>query len=189
VRDLFADLGRIAKPGAVLATTASGPSVTELAAASGRAADVVGLHVVDPAQGLRLVEVVSTVSTAADAAATAHAFCARLGGHAVSCPDRAGYLVDALLFPYLNDAVSMLEAGYATADDIDAAMTHGCGYPKGPFEVLDAVGLDVALAVERELYAESREPGLAPAPLLQQLVTAGHLGRGTGRGFRTHAPV
>jgi 3-hydroxybutyryl-CoA dehydrogenase len=183
---LFADLGRIARPGAVLATTSRGP-VIGYAVASGRPESVVGMHAVAPEQGGRLVEVVSTIATAPDVAATAHAVCARLGMHAVSCGDRAGFVVDALLFPYLNDAVRMLEAHYATADDMDAAMKLGCGYPTGPFELLDAVGLDVALAVQRELYAETREPGLAPSPLLEHLVTAGHLGRRTGRGFRDHA--
>jgi len=112
---------------------------------------------------------------------------AKLGKHAVSCTDRAGFIVNALLFPYLNDAVKMLEAHYATADDIDAAMKVGCGYPMGPFELLDVVGLDVSLAIERELYTEFREPGFAPAPLLEHLVTAGYLGRKTGRGFRDYA--
>ena len=129
---------------------------------------------------MKLVEVVSTISTAPDVAATAHAVCAKLGKHAVSCTDRAGFIVNALLFPYLNDAVKMLEAHYATADDIDAAMKVGCGYPMGPFELLDVVGLDVSLAIERELYIEFREPGFAPAPLLEHLVTAGYLGRKTG---------
>ena len=136
---------------------------------------------------MKLVEVVSTISTAPDVAATAHAVCQRLDKHAVSCSDRAGFIVNALLFPYLNDAVKMLEAHYATADDIDAAMKVGCGYPMGPFELLDVVGLDVSLAIERELYAEFREPGFAPAPLLEHLVTAGYLGRKAGRGFRDHA--
>ncbi|WP_222265118.1 3-hydroxyacyl-CoA dehydrogenase family protein [Modestobacter marinus] len=180
---LVTALGGVLAPGAVLATTSRGP-VIELATASGRAADVVGLHVPHPAAPL--VEVVSTVATAPEVAATAHAFCAALGRHPVSCTDRAGFIVDALLFPYLNDAVRMLQARYATADDIDAAMTLGCGYPRGPFQVLDDVGLDVALAVQRDLYAESREPGLAPAPLLEHLVTAGHVGRTAGRGFRDH---
>ncbi len=98
-----------------------------------------------------------------------------------------GFIVNALLFPYLNDAVQMLEAHYATADDIDTAMKHGCGYPMGPFELLDVVGLDVSLAIQRELYLEFREPGFAPAPLLEHLVTAGYLGRKTGRGFRDYA--
>jgi 3-hydroxybutyryl-CoA dehydrogenase len=186
---LFANLGEIAKPGAVLATTTSSLPVIECATASGRPADVVGMHFFNPAQVMKLVEVVSTISTAPEVAATAHAVCAQLGKHAVSCTDRAGFIVNALLFPYLNDAVRMLEAHYATADDIDAAMKVGCGYPMGPFELLDVVGLDVALAIERELYTEYREPGYAPAPLLEHLVTAGYLGRKAGRGFRDHPTV
>ncbi len=184
---LFAALGEIAKPGAVLATTTSSLPVIECAKASERPADVVGMHFFNPAPVMKLVEVVSTIATAPDVAATAHAVCAQLGKHAVSCADRAGFIVNALLFPYLNDAVKMLEAHYATADDIDAAMKVGCGYPMGPFELLDVVGLDVSLAIERELYTEYREPGFAPAPLLEHLVTAGYLGRKTGRGFRDHS--
>ncbi|MGY1669496.1 3-hydroxyacyl-CoA dehydrogenase family protein [Geodermatophilus sp. SYSU D00710] len=184
---LFAALGEIAKPGAVLATTTSSLPVIECAKASERPGDVVGLHFFNPAPVMKLVEVVSTIATAADVAATAHAVCAQLGKHAVSCTDRAGFIVNALLFPYLNDAVKMLQAHYATADDIDAAMKVGCGYPMGPFELLDVVGLDVSLAIERELYTEFREPGFAPAPLLEHLVTAGYLGRKTGRGFRDYS--
>lgn len=184
---LFAALGEIVKPGAVLATTTSSLPVIECAKASDRPADVVGLHFFNPAPVMKLVEVVSTIATAPDVAATAHALCAQLGKHPVSCADRAGFIVNALLFPYLNDAVKMLEAHYATADDIDAAMKVGCGYPMGPFELLDVVGLDVALAIERELYTEFREPGFAPAPLLEHLVTAGYLGRKAGRGFRDHS--
>jgi 3-hydroxybutyryl-CoA dehydrogenase len=184
---LFAALGEVVKPGAVLATTTSSLPVIECAKASDRPADVVGLHFFNPAPVMKLVEVVSTIATAPDVAATAHALCAQLGKHAVSCADRAGFIVNALLFPYLNDAVKMLEAHYATADDIDAAMKVGCGYPMGPFELLDVVGLDVALAIERELYTEFREPGFAPAPLLEHLVTAGYLGRKAGRGFRDHS--
>jgi 3-hydroxybutyryl-CoA dehydrogenase len=184
---LFANLGEICKPGAVLATTTSSLPVIECAKASERPADVIGLHFFNPAQVMKLVEVVSTIATAPDVAATAHAVCRQLGKHAVSCTDRAGFIVNALLFPYLNDAVKMLEAHYATADDIDAAMKVGCGYPMGPFELLDVVGLDVSLAIERELYVEFREPGFAPAPLLEHLVTAGYLGRKTGRGFRDYA--
>jgi 3-hydroxybutyryl-CoA dehydrogenase len=184
---LFANLGEIAKPGAVLATTTSSLPVIECAKASGRPADVVGMHFFNPAQVMKLVEVVSTISTAPDVAATAHAVSDKLGKRAVSCTDRAGFIVNALLFPYLNDAVKMLEAHYATADDIDAAMKVGCGYPMGPFELLDVVGLDVSLAIEKELYTEFREPGFSPAPLLEHLVTAGYLGRKTGRGFRDHS--
>ncbi|QNG35857.1 3-hydroxyacyl-CoA dehydrogenase family protein [Geodermatophilaceae bacterium NBWT11] len=183
---LFAALGEICKPEAVLATTTSSLPVIECAKASERPGDVVGLHFFNPAPVMKLVEVVSTIATAPDVAATAHAVCAQLCKHAVSCTDRAGFIVNALLFPYLNDAVKMLQAHYASADDIDAAMKVGCGYPMGPFELLDVVGLDVSLAIERELYTEFREPGFAPAPLLEHLVTAGYLGRKTGRGFRDH---
>lgn len=184
---LFRDLDRICKPGAVLATTTSSLPVVECAAATQRPDDVVGLHFFNPAQVMRLVEVVRTVATADDVVATAVDLCRRLGKHPVTCADRAGFIVNALLFPYLNDAVKMVEANYASTDDIDTAMKTGCGYPMGPFELLDVVGLDVSLAIERELYLEFRERGYAPAPLLEHLVTAGYLGRKTGRGFRTYA--
>jgi 3-hydroxybutyryl-CoA dehydrogenase len=136
---------------------------------------------------MKLVEVVSTVTTADDVVATAMEVCARLGKHAVRCGDRAGFIVNALLFPYLNDAIRMLEANYASADDIDLAMKRGCGYPMGPFELLDIVGLDVSLAIQRTLFEEFREPGFAPARRLENLVTAGYLGRKTGHGFRAYA--
>jgi 3-hydroxybutyryl-CoA dehydrogenase len=183
---LFANLGEICRPGSVLATTTSSLPVIECATASGRPADVVGMHFFNPAPVMKLIEIVSTIATGPEVSATAHAVSLELGKHPVSCTDRAGFIVNALLFPYLNDAVKMLEAHYATADDIDAAMKVGCGYPMGPFELLDVVGLDVSLAIERELYTEFREPGFAPAPLLEHLVTAGYLGRKTGRGFRDH---
>jgi 3-hydroxybutyryl-CoA dehydrogenase len=183
---LFATLDEILRPGAVLATTTSSLPVIEIAAATGRSADVLGLHFFNPAQVMQLVEVVSTVNTAPDVAATGLAVCERLGKHAVTCTDRAGFIVNALLFPYLNDAVRMLQANYATVDDIDTAMKVGCGYPMGPFELLDVVGLDVALAIQTTLYREFREPGFAPAPLLEHLVTAGYVGRKAGRGFRVY---
>ena len=185
-RALFTRLDEICKPGAILATTTSSLPVVECAAVTGRARDVVGMHFFNPAPIMKLVEVVSTVSTGADVAATVTDLCRRIGKHPVACGDRAGFIVNALLFPYLNDAVRMLAAHYATADDIDVAMKKGCGYPMGPFELLDVVGLDVSLAIERTLYSEFREPGFAPTPLLEHLVTAGYLGRKTGRGFRTY---
>jgi len=183
---LFANLDEICKPGAVLATTTSSLPVIECAAATTRQSDVVGMHFFNPAAIMQLVEVVSTVSTAPDVEATALAVAVQLGKHPVRCGDRAGFIVNALLFPYLNDAVKMLEAHYATADDIDSAMKVGCGYPMGPFELLDVVGLDVSLAIQRVLYQEFREPGFAPAPLLEHLVKAGRLGRKTGKGFREY---
>ncbi|MGH8968984.1 MAG: 3-hydroxyacyl-CoA dehydrogenase family protein [Actinomycetes bacterium] len=184
---LFATFDEICKPDAVLATTTSSLPVIDLASVTGRPADVVGLHFFNPAQVMQLVEVVRTVSTADDVAATAKAVAEKAGKHAVECGDRAGFIVNALLFPYLNDAVKMLQAHYATVEDIDNAMIVGCGYPLGPFDLLDVVGLDVAHAIQRTLYLEFREPGFAPAPLLDQLVTAGYLGRKTGRGFRDYS--
>jgi 3-hydroxybutyryl-CoA dehydrogenase len=186
-RAVFAALDEICKPGAILATTTSSLPVVECAAATSRPQDVIGMHWFNPATAMKLVEVVSTITTAPEVAATVLALCERVGKVPVSCGDRAGFIVNALLFPYLNDAVKMLEAHYATADDIDAAMKTGCALPMGPFELLDVVGLDVSLAIERSLYLEFREAGLAPAPLLEHLVTAGRLGRKTGHGFRDHA--
>jgi 3-hydroxybutyryl-CoA dehydrogenase len=183
---LFATLDEICKSGAILATTTSSLPVIECAMATGRPADVVGLHFFNPAPIMNLVEVVHTIRTADETTAAAAAVVASLGKHPVVCADRAGFVVNALLFPYLNDAVRMVEANYANADDIDYAMKLGCGYPMGPFELLDVVGLDVALAIQRELYLEMREPGFAPAPLLEQLVTAGYLGKKVGRGFRDY---
>ncbi|GAA0939335.1 3-hydroxybutyryl-CoA dehydrogenase [Pseudonocardia zijingensis] len=185
-RAVFAALDEICKPGVILATTTSSLPVVECAAATSRQQDVVGLHFFNPAPVMKLVEVVSTITTGADVIATGIALCERLGKVPVSCGDRAGFIVNALLFPYLNDAVKMLEAHYATADDIDAAMKTGCALPMGPFELLDVVGLDVSLAIERTLYQEFRLSGFAPAPLLEHLVTAGRLGRKTGHGFRDY---
>ncbi|CRK59000.1 3-hydroxybutyryl-CoA dehydrogenase; 3-hydroxyacyl-CoA dehydrogenase [Alloactinosynnema sp. L-07] len=184
---VFGALDEVVKPGAILATTTSSLPVIECAAATSRPSDVVGLHFFNPAPIMKLVEIVETISTAADVIATAHALCEKVGKVPVHCGDRAGFIVNALLFPYLNDAIKMLEAHYAGADDIDSAMKVGCGLPMGPFELLDVVGLDVSLAIERTLYNEYREAGYAPAPLLEHLVTAGRLGRKTGKGFRDYS--
>ncbi|MEO9325504.1 3-hydroxybutyryl-CoA dehydrogenase [Nocardioides sp. C4-1] len=184
---LFENLDEICKPGAILATTTSSLPIIAMARVTNRPQDVIGMHFFNPATVMKLVEVVSTVSTDDDVTETTRALCARVGKVAVSCGDRAGFIVNALLFPYLNDAVKMLEAHYATADDIDTAMKQGCALPMGPFELLDVVGNDVSLAIQRELYQEFREPGFAPAPLLEHLVTAGYLGRKTKRGFRDYS--
>jgi 3-hydroxybutyryl-CoA dehydrogenase len=183
---VFAALDDVVKPGAILATTTSSLPVIECAAATGRGSDVVGLHFFNPAPAMKLVEIVSTIATAPDVVATVHELCGAIGKHPVHCGDRAGFIVNALLFPYLNDAVKMLEGHYAQADDIDTAMKVGCGLPMGPFELLDVVGLDVSLAIERTLFNEFREEGFAPAPLLEHLVTAGRLGRKTGKGFKDY---
>jgi 3-hydroxybutyryl-CoA dehydrogenase len=184
---LFSNLDDICAPHTVLATTTSSLPVIECAAATSRPSEVIGMHFFNPAAIMRLVEVVTTVATASEVEATVLDVTRKIGKHAVRCGDRAGFIVNALLFPYLNDAIKMLEAHYASAEDIDSAMKVGCGYPMGPFELLDVVGLDVSLAIERELYLEFREPGFAPAPLLEHLVTAGRLGRKTGQGFRDYA--
>jgi 3-hydroxybutyryl-CoA dehydrogenase len=185
-QEVFGALDKAVKPGAILATTTSSLPVIECAAATSRPSDVVGLHFFNPAPVMKLVEIVHTIATADDVVATADALCRTVGKHPVHCADRAGFIVNALLFPYLNDAVKMLEAHYADADAIDTAMKVGCGLPMGPFELLDVVGLDVSLAIERTLYYEFRDAGFAPAPLLEHLVTAGRLGRKTGKGFRDY---
>ncbi|MEU0686249.1 3-hydroxyacyl-CoA dehydrogenase family protein [Streptomyces uncialis] len=186
-RRLFAALDEVCKPGAVLATTTSSLPVVACARATSRPGDVVGMHFFNPAPAMKLVEVVRTVLTSDEVHATVREVCATIRKHPVDCGDRAGFIVNALLFPYLNNAVKMVQEHYASLDDIDAAMRLGGGYPMGPFELLDVVGLDVSLAIEKVLHREFRDPGLAPAPLLEHLVAAGCLGRKTGRGFREHA--
>lgn len=186
-QQLFATLDKVCRPGAVLATTTSSLPVVSIARATARPEDVIGMHFFNPAPAMKLVEVVRTVLTADDVHATVRELCVKVRKHPVDCGDRAGFIVNALLFPYLNNAIKMVEEHYATLDDIDAAMKLGGGYPMGPFELLDVVGLDVSLAIEKVLHSEFRDPGLAPAPLLEHLVAAGCLGRKTGRGFREYA--
>ncbi|WKX14217.1 3-hydroxyacyl-CoA dehydrogenase family protein [Streptomyces sp. NL15-2K] len=186
-RQVFATLDKVCKQGAVLATTTSSLPVVACARATARPRDVIGMHFFNPAPAMKLVEVVRTPLTADDVHATVRQVCAKLRKHPVECGDRAGFIVNALLFPYLNNAIRMAQENYASLDAIDAAMRLGGGYPMGPFELLDVVGLDISLAIQRALHREFREPGLAPAPLLEHLVTAGRLGRKTGRGFRAYA--
>ncbi|POX38516.1 3-hydroxybutyryl-CoA dehydrogenase [Streptomyces sp. Ru73] len=186
-QQLFGTLDKVCKPGAVLATTTSSLPVVACARATSRPQDVIGMHFFNPAPAMKLVEVVRTVLTADDVHATVRAVCAQVRKHPVDCGDRAGFIVNALLFPYLNNAVKMVQEHYASPDEIDTAMKLGGGYPMGPFELLDVVGLDVSLAIEKVLHQEFRDPGLAPAPLLEHLVAAGCLGRKTGRGFREYA--
>ncbi len=183
---LFADLDRICKPGAIIATTTSSMPITELGKQTSRPQDVVGMHFFNPATIMKLVEVISTEDTAADVVATVKDLCVKTGKVAVFCGDRSGFIVNALLFPYLNDAIKALEAGQGTEDEIDEAVKAAYGYPMGPFALLDVVGLDVSLAIQNELKAEFGAEGLTPAPKLVELVEAGHLGRKTGQGFRTY---
>ncbi|MEV4428529.1 3-hydroxyacyl-CoA dehydrogenase family protein [Streptomyces sp. R-07] len=186
-QELFTRLDKICKPGAVLATTTSSLPVIACARATTRPQDVIGMHFFNPAPAMKLVEIVRTVLTGDDVHATVREVTTKIRKHPVDCGDRAGFIVNALLFPYLNNAIKMVQEHYATLDDIDAAMKLGGGYPMGPFELLDVVGLDVSLAIEQVLHREFRDPGLAPAPLLEHLVAAGCLGRKTGRGFREYA--
>ncbi len=183
---LFADLDRICKPGAILATTTSSLSITDLGKATSRPADVIGMHFFNPAPVMKLVEVVTTDATSAEVDETVKALCASVGKVAVSCGDRAGFIVNCLLFPYLNDAVRLHESG-ESLEAIDTAIKEGAGFPMGPFQLLDVVGNDVSLAIQQELYAEFDEPGFAPAPLLQQKVADGALGRKTGHGFHDYS--
>jgi 3-hydroxybutyryl-CoA dehydrogenase len=183
--ELFTDLDRIAKPGAILATTTSSFSIAELAGATSRPGDVVGIHFFNPAPVMKLVEVVSAPTTSPEVAETAKALSARVGKHPVSCTDRAGFIVNALLFPYLNDAVKLHEAGDDSLEDIDTAMKD-VKLPMGPFELLDVVGNDVSLAIEQSLVGTFGHTGWEPAPTLVRLVEEGKLGRKTGEGFHIY---
>ncbi len=184
--ELFRDLDRIAKQGAILTTTTSSLPITELAQATERPEVVIGMHFFNPAAVMKLVEVVTTDLTAHEVDETVRALTAKVGKVAVSCGDRAGFIVNALLFPYLNDAVKLLEAG-TDITEIDSAIKEWATFPMGPFELLDVVGNDVSLAIQNELFTEFKEPGFAPAALLEKVVVEGHLGRKTGRGFHDYA--
>jgi 3-hydroxybutyryl-CoA dehydrogenase len=183
-RSLFAELDEVSKPDAILATATSSLSIIDIAAATSRADRVLGLHFFNPVPAMKLVEVVRTVATSDGALGTAIGLVVRIGKVHVVCRDRAGFIVNRLLFPYLNDAVRMTEEGYASAEDIDAAMTLGCNHPVGPLALIDLVGLDVTLEIIRSLHRELLDPGYAPVPLLDHMVRAGYMGQKSGRGFR-----
>jgi 3-hydroxybutyryl-CoA dehydrogenase len=183
---LFTELGKICKPATIFASNTSSFPIAAMAKASGRPKQFVGLHFFNPVQLMKLVEVVRTNETSDEVFAAARAFGETCGKTPVACKDTPGFVVNRLLVPYMADAMKMLERGDASAQDIDNAMKLGCGYPMGPFELLDVVGLDVSLAIERSLYLEFRDSGYAPAPLLEHLVRAGRLGRKTNHGFRDY---
>jgi 3-hydroxybutyryl-CoA dehydrogenase len=185
-REVFRALDRLARPGAVLVTTTSSLSVLECATATSRPEDVLGMHFFNPAPAMRLVEIVRTSLTAPDAVATAHALAAALGKQSVSCTDRTGFIVNALLFPYLNNAVAMVEQRHVSVEDVDRVMTEGHGYPMGPFQLLDVIGLDVSLAIQQSLHATFADRTLAPARYLTDLVQADCLGRKSRRGFHVY---
>lgn len=181
--EIFKDLEDVCSADTILTTTTSSLSIMQIAMATERPAKVIGLHFFNPATAMKLVEVIPTLLTDEDITEGARKLCEQLGKVPVVAKDRAGFIVNALLFPFLNQAVRMLEAGYASREDIDAAMQNGCGHPMGPLALLDLVGNDVSLEIVESLYSEFRDPFLAPAPLLKQMVAAGLLGRKTGRGF------
>ncbi|WP_406334233.1 3-hydroxyacyl-CoA dehydrogenase family protein [Streptomyces sp. NBC_00203] len=185
-KELFRTLGELCRPGALLATTTSSLPVIECGLASGRPEDVIGLHFFNPAPLMRLVEVIPSLETAPQHINVARELCHRLGKHPVQCMDRPGFIVNALLFPYLNGAVRLTESHYATPDEIDDVMKLGCGYPLGPFELLDIIGLDISLSIQRVLHDADRHPRSVPAPLLGHLVAAGRAGRKSGAGFRVY---
>jgi 3-hydroxybutyryl-CoA dehydrogenase len=185
-RDLFEKLDRIVEPEAIIATNTSTLAVVELAMVTERPDKVCGIHFFNPAPMMKLVEVVRPLTASDETISTAMAFAAACGKDAVQVQDRAGFIVNALLFPYLNNAIRMWELGTASMDDIDTAMMGGCNFPMGPFALLDLVGLDTSLAILDALYAEFRDPNYAAAPVLRRMVAAGQLGRKTKQGFRSY---
>jgi 3-hydroxybutyryl-CoA dehydrogenase len=186
-KETFARLDRVCPPHAILASNTSSCTITELAAATKRPAQVVGLHFFNPAPIMKLVEVVRTILTGEPAFRTAWGFVQSLGKTPVAAQDTTGFIVNRLLVPYLLEAVRLLESGVASKEDIDQAMKLGCGYPMGPFTLLDLVGLDTTLYVAEVMFQEFREARFAPPPLLRRMVMAGHLGRKSGKGFYEHA--
>jgi 3-hydroxybutyryl-CoA dehydrogenase len=184
---LFNELDRIVKDGAILATNTSTLPVVEMAMETGRPELVCGIHFFNPAPMMPLVEVVRAITTSDETEAAAVAFAEACGKNPVKVRDQAGFIVNALLFPYLNNAVKLYDAGVATREDIDAAMQGGCNFPMGPLALLDLVGLDTSLAILEALYAEFKDPNYAPAPLLKRMVSADRLGRKSGQGFFDYA--
>jgi 3-hydroxybutyryl-CoA dehydrogenase len=180
---LFAELEQVVKPSGILATNTSTLPVVEMAMATQRPARVCGIHFFNPAPVMSLVEVVRPVTASDETVAAATAFAAACGKDAVVVEDRAGFVVNALLFPYLNNAVRMWEYGTASMESIDTAMQGGCGFPMGPFALLDLVGLDTSIAILDALYDEFRDPNYAAVPTLRRKVAAGQLGRKSGAGF------
>ncbi len=182
-KHLFTELDRICKDGAILATNTSTLPVVEMAMNTGRPDRVCGVHFFNPAPAMSLVEIVRAITTSDETIAATTEFATACGKQPVQVRDQAGFIVNALLFPYLNNAVRLLDGGVATRDDIDTAMKGGCNFPMGPLELLDLVGLDTSLAILEALYDEFKDPNYAPAPLLKRMVSAERLGRKTSAGF------
>jgi 3-hydroxybutyryl-CoA dehydrogenase len=181
--ETFAKLDAICPPHAILATNTSSCNITAMAAATKRPGQVLGLHFFNPAPVMRLVEVIRTLLTDDQAVKTASEWVLALGKTPVQTRDTTGFIVNRLLVPYLLEAIRLLESGIASKEDIDQAMKLGCGYPIGPFALLDLVGLDTTMFVAEVMFEEFREPRFAPPPLLKRMVAAGRLGRKSGKGF------
>ncbi len=182
-RELFAELDRICRPDAVLATNTSALSVTEIAAAASRPERVVGMHFFNPAPLMPLVEIVRAERTADGPYETAYAFGAKLGKHPIRCQDTPGFVVNRVLIPLLNDCVRVLDEARVTPEDLDTGMKDGAGWPMGPCELLDLVGIDVHVHASEALWGALREPRIAPPPRLVAMEKAGLLGRKSGEGF------
>lgn len=182
-KELFNELDRICKDSAILATNTSTLPVIEMAMETGRPDKVCGVHFFNPAPMMALVEIVKPLTASDETISAVHDFVGACGKSAVEVIDQAGFIVNNLLFPYLNNAVRMFENGVATKEGIDEAMKGGCNFPMGPFALLDLVGLDTSLSILEALYDEFRDPNYAPRPLLKRMVAAEQLGRKSGKGF------
>ncbi|MCZ0990652.1 3-hydroxybutyryl-CoA dehydrogenase [Streptomyces diastatochromogenes] len=187
--DLFASLDKIVQsPDAIFASNTSSLSIARLAQATGRPEHVIGLHFFNPAPVLPLVEIVDSITTDPQVSDRTEEFIVeRLGKSAIKSPDRAGFVVNALLFPYLLSAIRMVDSGLATADVVDQGMTLGCSHPLGPLRLADLIGLDTTVSIAEAMYEEFKEPLYAPPGLLLRMVEAGRLGKKSGRGFYTYA--
>lgn len=181
--ELFAALDRACGPETIFASNTSSLTVTEMAAATSRRDRFVGLHFFNPVPVMKLVEVVRTIATSQETFDAAFAFAKRIGKTPITAKDNSGFVVNLLLVPYMLDAIRQLERGVASVEDIDKAMTLGCGYPMGPFTLCDFVGIDTLHLISEIMFEEYREARYAPPPLLKRLVSMGRFGRKTGAGF------
>jgi 3-hydroxybutyryl-CoA dehydrogenase len=186
-KQLFQELNHICSDSAIIATNTSTLPIVELAMETHRPNQVCGIHFFNPAPMMSLVEIIRPITASDETIAAARAFAETCGKTPVEVKDRAGFIVNALLFPYLNNAVRMLENGTASRDDIDEAMKGGCNFPMGPLALLDLVGLDTSLSILDALYDEFRDPNYAAVPRLRRMVAAGQLGRKSGIGFYDYA--
>jgi 3-hydroxybutyryl-CoA dehydrogenase len=185
--EVFRRIDELVRPEVVLATNTSSMPIAELAAVTKRPDRVVGMHFFNPPPVMKLLEVVRALTTSDETVRFARTFGERVGKTTVLAKDRAGFIVNFLLVPYLNAAVRMLDEGFATREDIDAAVQLGLGHPMGPLTLLDLIGLDTALHVSNVLYDEFKDPIYAPPTLLKRMVSAGYLGRKSGKGFYDYA--